>query len=190
MKKKQIIGLAVALAVLVVVYGALSLSNRRVEEEEQAREESQVIQVADLGEIASFSFEAPAQEPLHFEKKDGVWICTEDEELELEQTYPEGIVDTFASLTATRRMDEIDALADYGLEEPSYVISLQPADGKVKKELTLLIGNSTGDEYYLQIEGQEDVVYTVASSAVGNLDHSLADMEKAEDDEETETIDE
>ena len=35
-----------------------------------------------------------------------------------------------------------------------------------------------------------DVVYTVASSAVGNLDHSLADMEKAEDDEETETIDE
>ena len=50
--------------------------------------------------------------------------------------------------------------------------------------------NSTGDEYYLQIEGQEDVVYTVASSAVGNLDHSLADMEKAEDDEETETIDE
>ncbi len=48
MKKKQIIGLAVALAVLVVVYGALSLSNRRVEEEEQAREESQVIQVADL----------------------------------------------------------------------------------------------------------------------------------------------
>ena len=159
MKKKQIIGLAVALAVLVVVYGALSLSNRRVEEEEQAREESQVIQVADLGEIASFSFEAPAQEPLHFE-------------------------------TATRRMDEIDALADYGLEEPSYVISLQPADGKDKKELTLLIGNSTGDEYYLQIEGQEDVVYTVASSAVGNLDHSLADMEKAEDDEETETIDE
>ena len=87
-------------------------------------------------------------------------------------------------------MDEIDALADYGLEGPSYVISLQPADGKDKKELTLLIGNSTGDEYYLQIEGQEDVVYTVASSAVGNLDHSLADMEKAEDDEETETIDE
>ena len=84
MKKKQIIGLAVALAVLVVVYGALSLSNRRVEEEEQAREESQVIQVADLGEVVTFSYESAEQEPLHFEKKEDAWICTDDKKTELE----------------------------------------------------------------------------------------------------------
>lgn len=183
MKKKQILILAVVLAILAVVYGALSFGNKKAKEEEKAQEENQVIQVADLGEILSFSYEAPEQEPLRFEKEKDDWVCADDKKMELEQTYPSDIADAFASLTASRKMEEIDALEDYGLKEPAYTVTLQPKDGK---EMTFYIGDSTGDEYYLQAEGEEDVIYTVASSVVMTLDHSLEDMKKTEEDEDAE----
>lgn len=180
MKKKQLIWPALSLAVLAVVYGALLLSNRRIEEKENAEKEEQVVQVTDLSDIASFSYGTQEQETLHFEKKGDDWVCTDDEKIELEQTYPNEIADAFAHLTALRKMEEIDALEDYGLTEPSYTVSLQPKDGE---ETVLLIGNSTGDAYYLQVKGEEGAVYTVSPSAVGTLDHSLDDMKKTEDEE-------
>lgn len=186
MKKKQIIWLAVVLAVLGVVYGALFLSNKREAQKEQEEEASQVIQVTEMEDIRAFSYEAPEQEQLHFEKKDGGWVCTDDEEMELEQSYPDGVAESFGQLTASRKLEEIDALKDYGLEEPAYTVTLQPEDGE---EVQLLIGNSTGEEYYLQVKGEEDVVYTISSTAVSTLDHSLADMEKVETEEETEETD-
>lgn len=183
MKKKQIICLAAVLVVLAAVYGALSLSNKREAKKEQDEEASQVIQVTELEDVRAFSYQAPEQETLHFEKKEDGWVCTDDKEMELEQSYPDGIAESFGQLTASRKMEQIDALKDYGLEEPAYTVTLQPKDGE---EVQLLIGNSTGEEYYLQVKGEEDVVYTISSTAVSALDHSLEDMEKTEAEEETE----
>lgn len=183
MKKKQILILASVLAALAVVYGALSFANKKAEEEEKAQEESQVVQVTDLEEIVSFSYEAPEQEALHFEKKEDDWVCTDDEKLELEQTYPNEIANAFSSLTASRKMEEIDAMEDYGLAEPAYTVTLRPKDGK---EVTFYIGDAVGEEYYLQVKG-EDAVYTVASSVAGTLGHSLEDMKKVEEDAEADS---
>ena len=180
MKKKQLFWPAAALVVLAVIYGSLVFHNQKMEEEEKAREESQIVQVTDLGEITSFSYEAPEQEALHFEKKDDNWICTDDKKIELEQTYPNGIANSFASLTASRKLESIDALEDYGLEDPAYTVTLQPKDGE---ETVILIGNSTGEDYYLQVKGEEQIVYTVDASAVGTLGHTLEDMEKIEEEE-------
>ncbi len=182
MKKKQMLVLAVILAALAVIYVVLSFGNKKAQEEEKAQEESQVIQVADLGEITAFSYESAEQEPLHFEKKEDEWVCTDDKKTELEQTYPNEIVDAFASLTASRKMEEIDALEDYGLKEPAYTVTLESKDGE---ERTFYVGDSTGDEYYLQKEGEEEVVYTVSSSAVMTLGHSLEDMKKTEEDSDS-----
>lgn len=182
MKKKQMVILAVLLAALAAVYGILTWHNQKAEKEEQAREESQTARVTELGEIASFSFQAPEQEKLQFEKKDGKWVCTRDKKLALDQTYPDRIVNTFSSLTASRKLEDIDALEDYGLESPAYTVVLKTADGE---ETTVKIGDGTGDEYYLQKEGEDQVIYTVASSAVETLGYSLEDMQE-EDGEETE----
>lgn len=182
MKKKQMVILVAVLAALAVVYGVLSFVNKKAEEEEKAQEESQVVQVTDLEEIVSFSYEAPEQEALHFEKKKDDWVCVDDEKIELEQTYPNEIVNAFSSLTASRKMEELDALEDYGLAKPAYTVTLQPKDGK---EVTVCIGDAVGEEYYLQVKG-EDAVYTVASSVTGVLGHSLEDMKKVEDEEDAE----
>lgn len=179
MKKKQMVILILVLAALAVVYAALAFGNKKAQEKEKAQEESQIIQVADLGEVVTFSYESAEQEPLHFEKKEDAWICTDDKKTELEQTYPNEIADAFSSLTASRKMEEIDALEDYGLKEPAYTVTLESKD---KEEVTFYVGNSTGDEYYLQKEGEEGIVYTVSSSAVMTLGHSLEDMKKTEED--------
>lgn len=181
MKKKQMILLAVLLAVLAAGYGILVFQNKKAEKAEQAAEESKIIKVAELGEIESFSYQAPDQDELHFKKKKDKWICTEDKKASLEQTYPNRIADTFSSLTASRKLEDIDALEDYGLEKPAYTVTLNEADGT---KTTIKVGNSTGGEYYLQVEGEEQVVYTAASSSVEALNYSLEDMLEEESGEE------
>lgn len=181
MKKKQMVILVALLAVLAAAYGLLSFSNKKAQEEE----ESKTVQVTDLGEIKAFSYAAPEQEELHFKKNSSGWVCTNDKSVSLNQTYPDNIADTFSSLTATRKLEDIDSLEDYGLEDPAYTVTLTPENGE---KTVVKIGNQTGEEYYLQVKGEEQVVYTVASSVAGTLDYSLEDMEA--EDEETESEDE
>ena len=141
MKKKQMILLAALLAVLAAGYGILVFQNKKAEREEQAAQESSVIKVIDLGEIQSFSYQTPEREKLHFKKKNNKWICTKDKKANLDQTYPNRIADTFSSLTASRKLEDIDALEDYGLNKPAYIVELSGADGK---KITVNIGNLTG----------------------------------------------
>lgn len=183
MKKKQILILAAVLAALAVVYAALSFGNKRAEEKAKAEEESQIVQVTDLGALEAFSYEEPGAEALDFEKKDGEWICTNDKKMELEQSYPEAIANAFSSLTATRKLESIDAREDYGLEDPAYTVTLRPEDGE---ETVLWIGSATGEDYYLQVKGEEETAYTVSSSVVQTLGYSLEDMEKIKEEEDAE----
>ncbi len=184
MKKNQIVLLAGLLAALAAVYVILAFQNKKSEEKEQAEIESQTVQVTESGEIQSFSFQAPEQEELQFKKKDDKWICAQDKKLSLDQTYPDRIVNTFSGLTAVRKLEGIDALEDYGLESPAYTVRMEAADGG---EITLYIGDGTGEEYYLQKEGDDQVIYTVASSAVEALNYSLEDMEEKEEQAAEET---
>lgn len=179
MKKKQIILLAGLLAALAAIYGILVFQNKKSQEKEQAREESQTVRITEADEIQFFSFQAPEQEELQFKKKDGKWICVQDKKFPLDQTYPDRIVNTFSGLTAVRKLEDIDALEDYGLESPSYTVTMETAKGE---KITLNIGDGTGEEYYLQKGGEDQVIYTVASSSVEALNYSLEDMEeKAEE---------
>ena len=184
MKKKQMILLAALPAVLAAGYGILVFQNKKAEREEQAAQESSVIKVIDLGEIQSFSYQTPEREKLHFKKKNNKWICTKDKKANLDQTYPNRIADTFSSLTASRKLEDIDALEDYGLNKPAYIVELSGADGK---KITVNIGNLTGEEYYLQVEGEEQVVYTVAASNAEALNYSLEDMREKESEEESDS---
>lgn len=184
MKKKQIVILAVLLAVLAAGYGILVFQNKKAAKEEQAAQEKSVIKVTDLGEIQSFSYQTLEQEKLHFKKKKDQWICTEDKKADLDQTYPDRIANTFSSLTASRKLEDIDALEDYGLKKPAYIVTLNEEDGT---KTTVKIGNLTGEEYYLQVEGEEQVVYTVAASSAEALNYSLEDMREKESEEESDS---
>ena len=80
------------LCILLAVYFALSSWNSRQKEEERAQEESEVIHVtdADAADIVSFSYDMGSG-LLSFEKRDGQWYYTEDEDFPLDQSVPEQI---------------------------------------------------------------------------------------------------
>ena len=70
-----------------------------------------------------------------------------------------------------------DELADYGLEEPDYTVTLTEADGTVTE---IKFGNTVDDYYYVSLD-DSGTVYTVPSSAADNLSQSLNDMAQFDD---------
>ena len=177
-KKKGLIVMLGILCILLAVYFALQSWNRRQEEEEQAREEAEVIHVTDTaaGDIVSFSYDV-GKGTLSFEKRDGQWYYTEDEDFPLDQSVPDQIAETIGQITAERELTDGDAMADYGLDEPMYTLEYTDASGKT---VTAQFGDLTGDYYYVSVNGGEPV-YTVSSSVIDGLGYTLDDMAVLDD---------
>lgn len=168
---KTIIILVLVLAVLGGLYAGLKIHEKKSEEEQARQEEADTIHVTEAGELADFSYTNGTDE-ISFVKEDGSWIYGPDKEIPMNQETVQGIADTIRDVTAVRALEEPDALADYGLEEPSYTISYTEEDGT---EGRLYVGDFTGDYYYVKTEGN-DTVYTAAESLVSALLFDLADL--------------
>lgn len=179
MKRKK--GLLITLCVffvLLLVYFLLRGWNRRQEKEKEARELQEVIHITDTeaGDIVSFSYDMGNGE-LAFEKRDGQWYYTEDEDFPLDQSVPEQIVQDISQITADRELTDGDALEDYGLDEPSGTLAYTDASGETTK---VAFGDMTGDYYYALVN-ETGPVYTAASSVMESLNYTLDDMAVLDD---------
>lgn len=99
-----------------------------------------------------------------FLKKDGTWIYEKDPTISLKADTMTAMENAFQSMEALQTIEEPDSLADYGLEQPKYRLSLQTED----EEHTFLIGNASGENYYV-MEENGDVVYTVSGTVVSQM---------------------
>lgn len=99
-----------------------------------------------------------------FLKENGTWIYEKDETIALKQDTMTAMENTFKSIEAVQTIEKPDSLADYGLENPKYRLSLQTAD----EEHTFLIGNISGENYYI-MEENGDIVYTVPNTVVSQM---------------------
>lgn len=179
LKRKK--GLLITLCVffvLLLVYFLLRGWNRRQEKEKEARELQEVIHITDTeaGDIVSFSYDMGNGE-LAFEKRDGQWYYTEDEDFPLDQSVPEQIVQDISQITADRELTDGDALEDYGLDEPSCTLAYTDASGETTK---VAFGDMTGDYYYALVN-ETGPVYTAASSVMESLNYTLDDMAVLDD---------
>lgn len=155
--------------VLVLIY--LALSSYQWDAGEADSGEDSQIQVTDLGELSSFQFtDQSTGTGMSFVKEDGTWYMADDREIPLDQTYIDAMENTYASLTATRQIDEPDALSDYGLDSPAYTVQATDADGNTT---TFSVGDAADEDYYLTVDSAQAPVYTVTSSAVSVLQYDL-----------------
>lgn len=155
--------------VLVLIY--LALSSYQWDAGEADSGEDSQIQVTDLGELSSFQFtDQSTGTGMSFVKEDGTWYMADDREIPLDQTYIDAMENTYASLTATRQIDEPDALSDYGLDSPAYTVQATDADGNTT---TFSVGDAADEDYYLTVDSAQAPVYTVTSSAVSVLQYNL-----------------
>ena len=177
-RRKGLIIMLCVLCGLLAVYFALYSWNSRQKEKEKAREEAGIIHVTDTdaAEITAFSYNM-GNGHLSFERRDGQWYYTEDEDFPLDQSVPEQIAGEMGQITADRELKDGDDPADYGLDEPQYTMEYTDTSGDT---ITVELGNLTGDYYYARVSGS-DSIYTVPSSLTEDLNYTLDDMAVLDD---------
>lgn len=174
-KNKALLILLGVLIVLLAAYFALKAWNRQQAEKDEESDAVVVTQI-DPAAIKAISYDIGDGERA-FEKRDGTWIYTPDADFPLDQSVPETIAEDMGQLKADRELVDGDELADYGLEEPDYTVTLTEADGTVTE---IRFGNTVDDYYYVSLD-DSGTVYTVPSSAADNLSQSLNDMAQFDD---------
>ena len=169
MKKYK--SLVILLAVLVVLVVAYVVTGQLKKKSAEKENEQKQIAVLDMSEITSIQY-PNGTDTMSFIKEDGTWYSESDKEFPLQQSSLKTIAETFGTLSANRELTDGDTLADYGLEEPQYTITLKDADGE---EQNIYIGNAAGEDYYMTV-GDKEKIYTVDYSVVNAMNFDLDSM--------------
>lgn len=167
-KYKSLIILLAVLVVLVVAYVVTGQLKKKSAEKEN---EEKQIAVLDMSDITSIQY-TNGTDTMSFIKEDGTWYSESDKEFPLQQSSLKTMAETFGTLSANRELTDGDTLADYGLEEPQYTITLKNADGE---EQNIYIGNAAGEDYYMTV-GDKEKIYTVDYSVVNAMNFDLDSM--------------
>lgn len=112
-------------------------------------------------------------------KNDGRWACKEKEPLSLAYPKIAFMVETLRSLEAERVLEYAKVKdGQCGFDEPSAVLDVKLEDGRKK----YFIGayNSVLEEYYVRVEGSENV-FLVSADSVALLNRSLKQLVAAPD---------
>lgn len=183
MKKKGLpllIGI-VALVLLVVLYVMLVRHNTKTEEEA----EDTTVKVFDLEseDVASVRFTLDGEEET-FTLEDDTWSLASDAAFEVDSSKMTTLLDTVTAMAATRTLENVTDLSEYGLDEPVQTMVLTMADGTVYTICWGSTNDMTGDDY-VYIKEMEGVVYTVDYTVLDALGETIEDY-RAEEETTTE----
>ena len=167
-KYKSLVILLIVLVVLVVAYVVTGQLKKKSAEKEN---EQKQIAVLDMSDITSIQY-TNGTDTMSFIKEGGTWYSESDKEFPLQQSSLKTMAETFGTLSANRELTDGDTLADYGLEEPQYTITLKDADGAQQNIYT---GNAAGEDYYMTV-GDKEKIYTVDYSVVNAMNFDLDSM--------------
>lgn len=161
--------------VLILVTGGYAgiLEYNKSKEESQTTETISVLSI-DSTDISKMSYSVNG-ETLAFSLTDSAWVYDGDPDFPLEGTYLDNIVSTASTLTAVRELaDNLDNNADYGLDTPTYTLTLTDSEGNT---VNMYIGdqNSVSGNYYAYTS-LGDTIYMIDSTLVSYLGYGLYDM--------------
>ena len=152
-QKRNLIVTFIIAAVLLAVYVFLVQAEKK-----QSGNDNTVVYTMEADAVTALSYKS-GDENVSLVKKDGTWYDAEDESFPLNQKFLETMVNKTAQLKAQRYVGNGDkAFSQYGLENPSNVITVTTAD----KEVKILLGDTNGatGDCYMAVEGAGKV-YTV-----------------------------
>lgn len=180
MKKRNLMIAVVLFVILAVCYLIIRTVNDR-NEEAQEEQEAMEVQLLSLSAdtIQGFSFLHEGTEYAFERNGDGDWIYPADENFPVDNDTVSSLLMDLEDVDYSRRLENVEDLSDYGLDEPSNVITVTDAQGT---KYTITIGNmngSTGD-YYIYLDEDTDVVYTISSTIPLDFELELYDLVDAE----------
>ena len=184
-KKKKVSRSAkmlVLLGCLVVVVGGYALTKSLVAKSEAEAEADSTINFVSVQDPVEMTWTYSGQTYTVELDEDSIWMWTDDDEFELNQTSVEAMATAVSSITASQVLTGVTDYGQYGLEDPDSVITVKTSDGKT---YTILTGdyNSTAASYYAMLEGASDV-YLVTGEYLDNFEYSIDELEATTDEEE------
>ena len=162
-------------AIFVILFG-LYFGMKYMNKLQAEKEQDETIMVTDLWQLSSMEY-TDGETTLSFVKEKDAWKLSGDDTTNLDNDAVQTIADTLCQIAAVRVLEGADELSSYGLEKPAYTISLETEAGT---EVTLYIGDATGENYYATI-GDKVVVYVIDSSAVDALEFDVTALEVEEE---------
>ena len=187
--KNKTVKMILAVAVLAVCCGAYAgvktyVSHQEQKESEAESEENTSVFTASADDIKSLDFMVDDTETT-FEKKDDSWVKKDDTDFPVNQSTLDSAASSVTSVESDRVLEDVDNLAEYGLDSPANIIKIvtksEDEDGD-DTTATLYVGdeNSSTSQYYVR-KDDEKTVYLVDSSCVEPFTKTLYDYAQMED---------
>ena len=188
--KNKTVKMILAVAVLAVCCGAYAgvktyVSHQEQKESEAESEENTSVFTASADDIKSLDFMVDDTETT-FEKKDDSWVKKDDTDFPVNQSILDSAASSVTSVESDRVLEDVDNLAEYGLDSPANIIKIvtksEDEDGD-DTTATLYVGdeNSSTSQYYVRKDDDEKTVYLVDSSCVEPFTKTLYDYAQMED---------
>ena len=188
--KNKTVKMILAVAVLAVCCGAYAgvktyVSHQEQKESEAESEENTSVFTASADDIKSLDFMVDDTETT-FEKKDDSWVKKDDTDFPVNQSTLDSVASSVTSVESDRVLEDVDDLAEYGLDSPANIIKIvtksEDEDGD-DTTATLYVGdeNSSTSQYYVRKDDDEKTVYLVDSSCVEPFTKTLYDYAQMED---------
>lgn len=198
--KNKTVKMLLAAAVLAVCCGAYAgvksyvSSQEQKEAEAEEDEESVTVFSASSDDIQSLGFLVDDTETT-FEKNGDTWLKKDETDFPVNQTTLDSAAAAIASVDAERVLEDVEDLAEYGLEESSNEICIvsqtetdtEENDSEEESADAVTTVFYVGDEnqstgqYYIRKDDDEKTVYLVDSSCVEPFAKSLYDYAQMED---------
>ncbi len=96
---------------------------------------------------------------INLERDGDKWLLSDDKSFDLDQEKAKDIVNYATNLNARTKLEDPSDLSEYGLDDPSYIVSFTDAQGV---ERTYYIGDrfAIDGTYFARVEG-DDAIYTI-----------------------------
>jgi len=171
-------GLLAAVVVLAALSVAVYWSNKaqKAEEKKAAVDTSPKVLSVPEDQFQQIELHKTGSDDIVLKKgQDGKWIMFAPKTWPLDQDAVSGLISTLSSLSASRLVEEKTAdLAQFGLSNPSLVVTITKKDGKTEK---LLVGDESpaSGGYFAKREG-DPRIFIIASYNKTGFDKSLSDL--------------
>ena len=179
-KSTKLVSAVVVLAVLGGVYVGLNTYVSKEEKAESSSEEESKTEVFSVktDDIKSLEFIVDKKE-VTFEKKDDSWVKKDETAFPVNQTTLDSAASAIETVEADRVLEDVEDLAEYGLDSPSNTVIVDTADGTTK--LNIGDENTSTNQYYISKDDDDSTVYVVAADTVSPFMNSLYDYAQGED---------
>ena len=166
-RRKTMITLLVVLAVACVA----TLIVRGVEEhKEQIQNTDEVILEVAAEDVESLSWTYD-DTSLSFHKNDDVWQWDDDEEFPVDEEKIEDLLADFESFGAAFKIEEVEDMGQYGLDDPTCTINFATAD----EEYEVLLGDYSKMDSQRYVSVGDGNVYLVKSDPFSDFEIELED---------------